>query len=98
MSRNPALILGAVLGGLAYGQLIIRGEERFLRQTFGQAFDDYCRSTPRLFPRTLRWPRSGVISVSAKALRLEASRAIRWALAPAALELLEAVQRSGMEW
>jgi len=30
---------------------VIRGEEAFLRDTFPQQFDDYCRRVPRLIPR-----------------------------------------------
>ncbi len=42
-------------GCLAYWALIynpiIREEERFLTQTFGQAYTDYCRTVPRWWPR-----------------------------------------------
>ncbi|MBQ7567440.1 hypothetical protein IJT17_01390 [bacterium] len=38
---------------LVYG-CCVRAEERFLRERFGSAYDDYCRRTPRFFPR--RWP------------------------------------------
>ena len=30
---------------------VIRGEEVFLRLTFGEQFDEYCRRVPRLIPR-----------------------------------------------
>jgi len=33
---------------------VIRGEEAFLRATFAEQFDDYCRRVPRLLPRFTR--------------------------------------------
>jgi len=33
---------------------VIRGEEAFLRATFPQQFDEYCRRVPRLIPRLTR--------------------------------------------
>jgi protein-S-isoprenylcysteine O-methyltransferase Ste14 len=33
---------------------VIRGEEVFLRATFPQQFDEYCRRVPRLIPRVTR--------------------------------------------
>ena len=33
---------------------VIRGEEAFLRATFPQPFDEYCRRVPRLVPRLTR--------------------------------------------
>ncbi len=35
---------------------VIRTEEAYLSQRFGAAFAQYCRHTPRLFPRLLRRP------------------------------------------
>jgi protein-S-isoprenylcysteine O-methyltransferase Ste14 len=34
-------------------------EEPRLRQRFGQAYHEYCRHVPRLFPRLRPWQRSG---------------------------------------
>jgi hypothetical protein len=45
-------------------RLSVRGhEERFLRSQFGPAYDEYCRSTPRFFPRlhSFREPESYVV-------------------------------------
>ena len=33
---------------------VIRGEEAFLRQTFPQQFEEYCKQVPRLLPRLSR--------------------------------------------
>lgn len=33
---------------------VIRGEEAFLRSTFGEQFDEYCRRVPRLIPSLTR--------------------------------------------
>ncbi|MGZ4787202.1 MAG: methyltransferase family protein [Terriglobales bacterium] len=35
---------------------VIRGEEAFLRATFPDQFDEYCRHVPRLIPRVTRAP------------------------------------------
>lgn len=39
---------------------VIRGEERFLRATFPQQFEEYCRRVPRLLPRFTRARLAGV--------------------------------------
>lgn len=46
---NWAMALVLALGFLVIYVPVIASEERFLRATF-PAFDDYCRSVPRLFP------------------------------------------------
>jgi len=38
---------------------VIRGEEAFLRSTFKDQFDEYCRHVPRLMPRLTRASLSG---------------------------------------
>ena len=39
---------------------VIRGEEAFLRATFTEQFDDYCRLVPRIIPRLTRARFAGV--------------------------------------
>jgi len=39
---------------------VIRGEEAFLRTTFPQQFEEYCRRVPRLIPRLTRAQGAGV--------------------------------------
>ena len=55
-------VAAALLFALVY-PFVIRHEEHFLRSQFGQAFDEYCRSTPRFFPRlrAFREPESYVV-------------------------------------
>ncbi|MFP5077977.1 methyltransferase family protein [Rhizobium sp. YIM 134829] len=53
-----AMILISVLAYLAF-EMAIRGEESFLASRYGEGFDAYRRSTPRLWPDTALW-REGV--------------------------------------
>ncbi len=47
-----ALLALAMLAGVYLP--VIRAEEAYLSQRFGADFDQYCRQTPRLFPRPFR--------------------------------------------
>jgi protein-S-isoprenylcysteine O-methyltransferase Ste14 len=40
-----------VLAFALFYPIVIEREEQFLRERFGQAFEDYCARTPRFFPR-----------------------------------------------
>lgn len=62
-ARNVTVPL-IFLGGFGlYYSLVIRREERALRQAFGRGFDEYERATPRFLPRfsLLREPREYVV-------------------------------------
>jgi protein-S-isoprenylcysteine O-methyltransferase Ste14 len=48
--RPEALIIGASFVGLVYVAIVAR-EERFLSDTFGAKYADYCRRTPRWLPQ-----------------------------------------------
>lgn len=49
-----ALLPYAVFFWVLYALLIIPHEEGFLRQKFGQAYEDFCRDVPALFPNLRR--------------------------------------------
>lgn len=73
----------AVAFPLAYLPRIF-AEEEMLRGIFGQAFDEYCKTTPRLFPRSIprliAWMRSS--SFELMRLENELSRLMRMAAYP----------------
>ncbi len=49
--QSPALFVTAAVFFLAYYAVVIRAEERRLREIFGAAFDRYCATVPRFWPR-----------------------------------------------
>jgi len=63
-TETVALSLGFVLAFALVYPVIIRSEERFLRDKFGRVFADYCARTPRFFPnlRALHEPERYVVN------------------------------------
>jgi len=54
--RDPRLlILYAIVFPFLY-VMIVPAEEEFLRQRFGEAYERYCASVPRMIPRLRPWP------------------------------------------
>lgn len=65
---------------------VIRGEETFLRATFPEQFDEYCRRVPRLIPRFTRgYPGYGSFSVELYRKHREYNAAVGTAAMLAAL-------------
>jgi protein-S-isoprenylcysteine O-methyltransferase Ste14 len=50
--KRAALIAGALGTMLAVYSIVVPHEERYLRSTFGAAFDAYVAAVPRVIPRT----------------------------------------------
>ncbi len=50
-ARIP-LVAGALAAMLGVYAIVVPHEERFLRRTFGEAFDAYATAVPRVLPRT----------------------------------------------
>jgi protein-S-isoprenylcysteine O-methyltransferase Ste14 len=50
----PAALASVALGGLLFG-LIVNHEDRFLRQSFGEQFEEWARVTPAFVPRLVLW-------------------------------------------
>jgi protein-S-isoprenylcysteine O-methyltransferase Ste14 len=51
-AQRTALIAGALGTMLAVYSIVVPHEERYLRATFGAAFDAYVEAVPRVIPRT----------------------------------------------
>ena len=49
---RAALVLGSLATMLGVYSVIVPHEERYLRETFGEAFDDYVAAVPRVVPRS----------------------------------------------
>lgn len=56
----PYLQVGALLFFALQYHLIVNGEEAYLRETFGQAYTEYCKNVPRFFPRLSAYKNPGV--------------------------------------
>ena len=80
-----ALLLPAIL---LYLQFVVRAEEHFLELQFQEDYRNYCRRTPRFWPRCIVFHASPVVRVDLKRLRKEG---IRLASAALAILLLQAV-------
>jgi protein-S-isoprenylcysteine O-methyltransferase Ste14 len=85
-----SLTFGGVLLGafLYYWLFVVPAEEKFLESRFGETFREFCRRTPRFWPRfsALQSPKS--VTVDIKFLRIEAARLARGTMVPVALTIL----------
>ncbi|MEJ5020729.1 isoprenylcysteine carboxylmethyltransferase family protein [Ochrobactrum vermis] len=52
-AQTGSIIIAAAFGVLCYlaFSVVIRTEEKFLKQNFGQPYEAYCASVPRFFPK-----------------------------------------------
>jgi protein-S-isoprenylcysteine O-methyltransferase Ste14 len=71
-----------------YWRFVVPAEEKFLAQRFGEEFRNFCRRTPRFWPRLSSYNSPKSVSVDVKFLRIEAARLARGALVPVALTVL----------
>ena len=72
--QSITLLAGAVLIALVYAIVIIPSEEQHVRDCFGTAYHDYCRHTPRFFPRWRSFERPGLQEVKVAAFLREFGR------------------------
>lgn len=80
---------GALLVAFFYYWLfVVPAEEKFLETRFGEVFRDYCRRTPRFWPRFSAFNSPKSVSVDMKFLRIEAARLARSAIMPVFLTTL----------
>jgi protein-S-isoprenylcysteine O-methyltransferase Ste14/membrane-associated phospholipid phosphatase len=83
-----ALAVVPTVFSLAYGRVIVPGEETHLRDRFGAKYDDYCERVPAWLPRLRRCGEPG-FSLSWRTLRHEAPAALAAALMAIVAEVSE---------
>jgi len=85
-----SLTFGGVLlvAFLYYWLFVVPAEEKFLESRFGGVFRDYCRRTPRFWPRFSAYHSPASVSADMKFLRIEAGRLGRGVILPIALTVL----------
>jgi protein-S-isoprenylcysteine O-methyltransferase Ste14 len=71
-----------------YWQFVVPAEEKFLESRFGDVFRDYCRRTPRFWPRFSAYNSPKSVPVDMKFLRIEAARLARSTIMPVVLTVL----------
>ncbi len=86
--KNATFATAVVLLFMVYLSFVVRAEEHFLGLRFGEDFVNYCRRTPRLWPRWSSFNSPGHLRVDVKRLRQEFVRLSRAALIPILLEVL----------
>lgn len=97
MLKSVAFATGVVLAFAVYLNFVVRAEEHFLGLRFGEDFENYCRRTPRFWPRLSLLHSPTSVRVDLKRLKQECVRLSRAALI---LILLEVVMkfRSHPNW
>lgn len=76
--------------------VIILGEERFLRERFGAAFDAYCQRTPRFFPRLSLYAEPASWSVDTLRFRHTMVDVVWFVWLVALIEMVEALHEHGV--
>ncbi len=84
--------LGLAAAAAAYLVVTIPFEERALADRFGDSYVEYCRRTPRVWPRPSLYHAAPSQVVLLEGLRRELARATRWGLLPLAGAVLRQLQ------
>ncbi len=88
MLKSTVFAAGVVLTFIVYLNFVVRAEEHFLGLRFGEDFANYCRRTPRFWPRWSLLHAPALLRVDLKRLKQECVRLSRAALIPILLEVL----------
>jgi len=86
--QSGVFMLAVVVVAWVHMALTVRAEEQVLRKIHGEAFDAYCRATPRFFPNPRRFHSPAVVEVNLSGLRREMHRVSRWLILVLCMELL----------
>ena len=88
----PAIMLVVML---LYYPLVIRKEERRLREYFGSAFDEYVKKVPAFFPNFLRYSEPAEYTVKPRAYRRHMFSALWFVWIVGLIELAEGLKEIG---
>lgn len=86
--KSATFATGVILAFVIYLNFVVRAEEHFLGIRFGEDFTNYCRRTPRFWPRWSSFNSPSHLRVDVKRLRQEFVRLSRAALIPILLEVM----------
>lgn len=86
--KSATFLAGIALPMLVYMLGTIPAEEKTLREVLGSPYDDYRKTTPRLWPQWSRFYTPDTIQVHVKGLRIEGKRALRWVWIPVIAEAI----------
>jgi steroid 5-alpha reductase family enzyme len=75
-------LLGFAVAAIGYFSLTIPAEERKLRDLFGEAYDQYCQTVPRLWPRVRLFQTPENILLDIDTLTRELRRTAVWMWLP----------------
>jgi protein-S-isoprenylcysteine O-methyltransferase Ste14 len=79
---------------LVYLQFVVRAEEHFLELRFQEDFRNYCRRTPRFWPRWAEYHTPAIVRVDVGRLKREAVRLACAALFVIGLQIVETLRAS----
>ncbi len=75
---------------------LIRREEGFLREAFGQPYAEYCAAVPRFFPNLRRYHAPETVTMKPEFLNKALRDSALWFLAIPLLELVEYIHQVGL--
>ncbi len=81
-----------------YQLRVVRAEEFFLEQLFDEDYRNYCRRTPRFWPRWSNYNAPLFVRVDLRMLKKEAGRLWRAALVPIALQIAMHLRATADWW
>lgn len=92
-----SLVAALAAIGFIYAHLVIKAEEGFLESQFGDAFREYCRRTPRIFPALSGYRSGENFPINLSAMKTEMIRLWGAALVPLSAEIITYF-RSSPKW
>ena len=95
-TQSLTIGLGTAVLFLLFYPYVIRHEESFLQREFGDAFDDYLRTTPRFWPKLKLLHEPETWQVNPRTFRREVGDVLGFILAVALVLLAGALHANGM--
>ncbi len=95
MSNQIFVIFGLPLAFLLLYEGLISREEKFLKETFGEEYEAYCKRVPQLIPRFSVYQAPDTIVASPKLLWQAFRDATVWFIPIEVFELIEFAQQTG---